>query len=76
MPSLPRIDSAWCLHANHWCEHRGVRALFALVSRLGDGAAWYALMAAMVVFDGRDGLARRRASRGDRHASPWGCMRC
>ena len=56
MPSLPRIDSAWCLNAHHWCQHRGVRALFSLVSRLGDGAAWYALMAAMVVIDGRAGL--------------------
>jgi undecaprenyl-diphosphatase len=57
MPSLPRIDTAWCLKANHWCEHRGVRAIFSIVSRLGDGVAWYALMAAMIGFDGRAGVS-------------------
>ena len=51
-----RRDAAWCLRTNHWCAHRGVRALFALASRLGDGIAWYALMAGMVVFDGLHGV--------------------
>ena len=56
MRSLPRIDSAWCLKANHWCEHGAVRRFFAIVSRLGDGLAWYALMAAMILVEGRAGL--------------------
>jgi len=51
-----RRDADWCLRTNHWCAHRGVRALFALASRLGDGMAWYALMAGMVVFDGLHGV--------------------
>lgn len=49
-------ESAWCLRANRLCGHRIVRAGFALVSRLGDGVFWYALMLAMIAFDGRPGL--------------------
>jgi len=62
MPSLPspehRIDAdrLLCLRTNDWCARGGVLRLFALVSRLGDGVAWYVLMAAMVLFDGIDGL--------------------
>ena len=56
LPVVARRDAAWCLRTNHWCAHRGVRAVFALASRLGDGIAWYALMAGMVVFDGWQGL--------------------
>ena len=56
MRNLPSIDTSWCLKANHWCERRAVRNVFAVVSRLGDGAAWYALMASMIVVDGRAGL--------------------
>ena len=56
MRNLPSIDTSWCLKANHWCERRAVRNVFAVVSRLGDGAAWYVLMAAMIVVDGRAGL--------------------
>ena len=56
MRNLPRLDTSWCLKANHWCERRAVRNVFAVVSRLGDGAAWYVLMAAMILVDGRAGL--------------------
>lgn len=49
-------EHAWCLQANRWCAVRLVRAYFRVVSRLGDGAFWYALMALMVVFDGWRGL--------------------
>jgi undecaprenyl-diphosphatase len=50
-----RRDTEWCLRSNQWCAHRGLRAMFAVVSRLGDGIAWYGLMAGMIVFDGRHG---------------------
>jgi undecaprenyl-diphosphatase len=50
-------DSGWCLRANHWGEWKGLRRFFAIISRLGDGVFWYALMAALVVVDGTDGLA-------------------
>mgnify|MGYP003145458478 CR=1 FL=1 len=50
-------EQAWCLAANRWGTRAVVRAYFRAVSRLGDGACWYALMAALVVFDGWRGLA-------------------
>lgn len=49
-------DIGWCLRANRWCSGARSRPYFALVSRLGDGAAWYALMAALVLVDSADGL--------------------
>lgn len=63
MPTLPwrerwsHGDRGWCLRANQLCTRAGVLRLFAIASRLGDGAFWYLLMAAMVLVDGRDGLA-------------------
>lgn len=50
-------EQRWCLQANRWCAHRVVRAYFRAISRLGDGAFWYALMAALVLFDGWRGLS-------------------
>lgn len=50
-------EHGWCLAANRWGARRLVRAYFRGVSRLGDGAFWYALMAALVLFDGWRGLA-------------------
>lgn len=52
-----RNDAGWCLRANRYGLHDGLRRYFALVSRLGDGLFWYALMAALVLFDGLVGLA-------------------
>ncbi|QDH70567.1 phosphatase PAP2 family protein [Marilutibacter alkalisoli] len=51
-------DSGWCLRANRWAEQRlSSCTYFAAVSRLGDGVFWYVLMAALIVFDGMNGLA-------------------
>lgn len=50
-------EHAWCLAANRWGTRAVVRAYFRAVSRLGDGAFWYALMAALVLLDGWRGLA-------------------
>lgn len=50
-------ESGWCLRANSLCARAGIRAFFAAISRLGDGPFWYALMALLVVADGRNGLA-------------------
>jgi len=50
-------ESGWCLRANRWGGASRWRGYFARVSRLGDGAFWYALMGALVLLDGRDGLA-------------------
>lgn len=50
-------DAGWCLRTNHWCRYDRVRRCFSVVSRLGDGAFWYALMAALVVANGMHGVA-------------------
>lgn len=50
-------DAGWCLRANRLGQWQGVRRFFAVVSRLGDGVFWYVLMAALIVFDGLQGLA-------------------
>lgn len=49
-------EQAWCLSANQWCARRAVRSFFRAVSRLGDGAFWYALMLVLVMVDGWRGL--------------------
>jgi undecaprenyl-diphosphatase len=53
---LGRRDAGWCLRANRWCSRGRARPFFAVISRLGDGVAWYALMAMLVVFNGLAGL--------------------
>lgn len=50
-------DAGWCLRVNRWGQWLGVRRFFAVISRLGDGVFWYTLMAALILVDGRDGLA-------------------
>lgn len=54
---LVNREHGWCLAANRWGARAAVRTYFRLVSRLGDGAFWYALMAALVLFDGWRGLS-------------------
>ena len=54
---LSERDQAWCLSANRWGARQAVRAYFRMVSRLGDGAFWYALMAGAALFDGWRGLS-------------------
>jgi undecaprenyl-diphosphatase len=49
-------EQAWCLTANRWGALRLVRLYFKAVSRLGDGAIWYALMASLAFADGWYGL--------------------
>ena len=57
-PELPRLafDRRVCVAANRWGTRRAVGVFFGTVSRLGDGVFWYALMLALVVFDGWRGL--------------------
>lgn len=42
-----RLEQSLCLRVNRGCRSRPIRALFAAVSRLGDGGLWYALMLAL-----------------------------
>jgi len=56
---LRRCDVAeldWCLKINRWARNAGVRRLFAVVSRLGDGVFWYALMILLPLIYGSAGL--------------------
>lgn len=57
-PGLPRLalDRHVCVAANRWGARRVVGGGFAIVSRLGDGIAWYALMLALALGDGMRGL--------------------
>ena len=52
---IDHAEQALCLRVNRGCRRPGVRAFFAAVSRLGDGPLWYALMAAVAVFDATGG---------------------
>ena len=55
---LLRVDQAerrLCLLANGAARRLAVRALFRVVSRLGDGVFWYALLASMPLFMGPSG---------------------
>lgn len=55
--SFVHRETRWCIAANRWGgRHSPVRAYFAAVSRLGDGAFWYTLMAVIVLADGYAGL--------------------
>jgi undecaprenyl-diphosphatase len=49
-------ESEWCLRANALCGRIATRRFFSLISRLGDGVFWYALMAALALFGGHDGM--------------------
>ena len=47
----------WCLSWNRWAAERALVRFFSLVSRLGDGAFWYALMAILAWCGGPTGRA-------------------
>ena len=49
------LDSALCVRVNRTSRYRLVRYWFRLISRLGDGVFWYALMFAILVVQGKDG---------------------
>lgn len=54
--SMHRLDSNLCIAVNQTSQVRLIRDLFRLVSRLGDGLFWYALMLLILLFEGGDGL--------------------
>jgi len=56
---LDRFDAAeyrLCRKLNRGVEHTGVRVFFMTASRLGDGVIWYALMLALPLLYGAEGL--------------------
>lgn len=52
---LEHAEVRFCLRMNRACERRLVLGLFAVVSRLGDGAFWYGLMLALPLMYGAQG---------------------
>jgi undecaprenyl-diphosphatase len=48
-------ETRLCRRANLYARRRSVRALFAAISRLGDGVFWYLLMGLLVLADGLAG---------------------
>lgn len=51
------LDLALCLQVNRCCAIMPLRRAFAVVSWLGNGKFWYALMLLLPVLFGREGLA-------------------
>jgi undecaprenyl-diphosphatase len=44
-----------CIAMNRWGARHALRRFFGVISRLGDGGVWYALIAAFAVFGGTRG---------------------
>ncbi len=54
----PRIrELHWCMSLNRWGGRPRVTRMFAVISRLGDGYLWYALIALLPLFGGAPGRA-------------------
>jgi undecaprenyl-diphosphatase len=53
---LSHLERGWCRSGNRWGARPAVRAYFRVVSRLGDGEAWLALIALVALVDGWRGL--------------------
>ena len=49
---LTERELVWCVRFQQTVRHRAVVRLFAVVSRLGDGLFWYALMAVLLLTQG------------------------
>lgn len=52
---IDRAERALCLQINRGCHRVKLRRFFVVASRLGDGIAWYALMASLAVAGGSPG---------------------
>lgn len=52
---VDRAERALCLRINRGCHRPDLRAVFVVASRLGDGIAWYALMAGIALTAGESG---------------------
>ncbi len=53
---LDRAEFKLCITFNRGVHRAGLRRLFRIVSRLGDGVIWYSLIAVLPFFAGRAGL--------------------
>jgi undecaprenyl-diphosphatase len=50
------LDAALCLRINRACAHTAVRHFFAVISWLGNGKFWYAMMLMLPLAAGQRGL--------------------
>jgi len=50
------LDSALCIRVNRTSQNRLVRLWFRLISRLGDGIFWYAVMVGILLSQGEAGV--------------------
>lgn len=53
---LDAWESGLCVRCNRLGDLPAVRLYFAIVSRLGDGIAWYALLAVLALVGGREAI--------------------
>lgn len=53
---IHQLDSNVCVVVNRTSQYRVIRDLFRLISRLGDGVFWYALMIGILITLGSDGV--------------------
>jgi undecaprenyl-diphosphatase len=53
---MQALDSALCVTVSHTSQYRLIRDWFRLISRLGDGVFWYALMLAILATQQADGI--------------------
>ncbi len=51
-----KLDNALCVSVNRTSQYKLVRLWFRLISRLGDGIFWYAIMAGVLFTQGQAGL--------------------
>lgn len=51
-----KLDIGLCVSVNHTSQYKLVRLCFRLISRLGDGIFWYAIMAGILLSQGQAGL--------------------
>ena len=54
LAQFDQLEYETCLRVNGLSRHRGVRPFFAVISKLGDGWLWYALIAAYLIRNGAD----------------------
>jgi undecaprenyl-diphosphatase len=54
---LDSLEARFCLSCNHFARQPSVRRYFRIVSRLGDGIAWYSMLAVLPLVLGPPALA-------------------
>ncbi|MBA3696364.1 MAG: phosphatase PAP2 family protein [Methylotenera sp.] len=53
---MHQLDSNVCVAVNHTSQYRLIRDVFRVVSRLGDGIIWYAIMIGILYSQGVNGV--------------------